>query len=74
MKSQFDKWFEAQHGPRIRSGVASRRIGDAQLNALRNGCAANLAEYEAELAYRRSWDERYQAASYAKNAAPGFEF
>ncbi len=71
MKSQFDKWFEIQFGPRR---IEFKEMTDCVLNDFRNNARMELGFAESELQHRNSWDAQKAAASYAKNAAPGFEF
>lgn len=68
MKSQFEKWFEAQFGKR---STLFLRIPDKELKDLvERGKAAEL-----ELIRRGKYDSMKLAASYARNAAKNnFDF
>ncbi len=62
MKSEFEQWFKAQHGPResgIMAGYSEQRLRDE----IQRGKIA-----EAELAARKLWDEKMQSALYAWSA------
>jgi hypothetical protein len=60
-KSEFEKWFVAQHGKRTE---LKGKFTDEELKELeRDGERAR-----AELIYRHLWDEKYQSALYAWQA------
>lgn len=62
MKSEFLKWFTAQHGARERDGLPGHT--DVQLQAMVNAGK----EAERLLSSRERWDERRQSALYAWTA------
>lgn len=62
MNSEFQAWFEAQHGTRYRSGMS--HCSD---QALRDMVQAGRTA-ERVLACRELWDEKQQAALYAWQA------
>ena len=62
MKSEFAKWFKAQHGPR-ESGLLAGHSEQMLRDEVHRGKVA-----AAELEARRLWDENRQSALYAWTA------
>lgn len=63
MKSEFDDWFKAQHGPR------PSRKDIAQLRRERAAASAEFADREQLVEDCDKWDARYTSALYAWQAA-----
>lgn len=67
-KSKFDKWFKAQFG-RLPDFAATMKQTQRVANLQRE-----LRDAEAWLAALHNIEDKYEAASLAKNAAPDYEF